>query len=247
MRRAGHILLLLVLVCSSVELYAALTPPIANNKKTRNVRISIGPVLGFYSINTRHATTPSPRMSALFSFKKEKRFGRDFRTFFQYGVDYFFHGLSFNSYYFKPDSVQLYDKTFAYKYSVFAQEINVPLQVKYSFNRENNSLYSGYFMIGYHLRCFLPGNLRISRDGNTVKTDRFDMKFKTPLLFSQLNSFVSASVGVQRNQTASGHNNYFVELSYRYGFSSYSFEKNYSPSSLFINSSHLALLVGVKF
>lgn len=247
MQKSNYTLLLFVWFCFSYQGFSNPVPPIANNSAAKNVRISFGPVLGFYGINTRHAASVSPRMSGLVSFKKEKRFGRDYKTFFQYGVDYFFHGLNFQSYYFKPDSLQLYDKNFKYKYSVFAHEINIPLQVKYSFNRENNSLYSAYFMIGYHLRCFLPGNLKVTQNGNTVKTDNYEMKFKNPLVFSQLNSFLSASIGTQRNQTAGGKSSYFIELSYRYGFSPYSFETNYSASSLFIHSSHLALLVGVKF
>ena len=133
--------------------------------------MSIGPALGFYSINTNHAKSPSLRASALFSFRKEIRFGRDYKTFFLYGVDYFFHGLTFQSYYFKPDSLKLYDKKFDYKYSLFIHEINLPLQVKYSFNRENNNLYSAYLMFGYHLRYLLPGNLNVTQNGNEIKTD----------------------------------------------------------------------------
>lgn len=186
-------------------------------------------------------------MSALFSFKKELRVDRNFKTFFQYGVDYLFHGLSFNSYYFKPDSLQLYDKSFGYNYSLFIHEINVPLQFKYSFNRENNNLFSGYFMIGYHLRCLLPGNLKVTQNGQTIATDTYDMRFRTPFIFKPVNSFVSFSLGTQRNQTAAGHHTFFVELSYRYGFSQYYFTKSYAASSLYIQGSHLALLVGMKF
>lgn len=186
-------------------------------------------------------------MSALLSIRKEKRFGRDYKTFFLYGVDYFFHGVNFQSYYFKPDSLKLYDKKLNYKYSLFIHEINIPLQVKYSFNRENNSLYSGYFMVGYHLRYLLPGNVRVSQNGNDIKSDNIDLKFRTPFITDRLNSFLSVTLGTQRNQTAAAHGNFFIELSYRYSFSSYYFQKDYSASSLFINSSHLILLLGTKF
>lgn len=222
-------------------------PPKSINGKTKGVRVSIGPALGFYSINTNHAKSPSLRASALFSFRKEIRFGRDYKTFFLYGVDYFFHGLTFQSYYFKPDSLKLYDKKFDYKYSLFIHEINVPLQVKYSFNRENNNLYSAYLMFGYHLRYLLPGNLNVTQNGNEIKTDNLDLKFKTPFISDQLNSFLSITFGSQRNNTVAGKRNFFAELSYRYSFSPYYFEKNYSASSLYMNSSHLVLLVGIKF
>ena len=246
MRKIKHTVLIFTLL-----FFAALSfsnpLPRAVKSSAKGIRISLGPAAGFYKINRNHAKSAAPKLGAFVSFKKEIRFGKDYKTFFLYGVDYFFHGLTFKSYYFKPDSLQLYDKKFNYKYSLFIQEINVPFQFKYSFNRENNSLYSGYLMLGYHLRYLLPGNLTVTENGKQIKTDGLEMKFKTPFLTDKLNSFLSVTVGTQRNNTASGHNNFFLELSYRYGFSPYYFEKNYSASSMFISGAHLAFMLGLKF
>ncbi len=225
----------------------ALTPPSSSKSTARGVRLGFGPALGFYSINKNHAKNPAQKMSATVFFKKEKRLSRDYRSFFLWGVDYFFHGLSFQSYYFRPDTLKLYDKNFAYKYSLFIHELNIPLQFKYSFARENNSLFSPYVMLGYHLRYLLPGTMKITQNGNEVKTDALDLEFKHPLITSQMNAFVSASFGFQKNNTASSKNGFFVELNYRYGFSPYYFEKDYAASSLLINASHLSLLLGLKF
>ncbi len=218
-------------------------------KKTlgTGVRISFGPVLGLYSINTNHAKTPTQKISALFCFKKEVRCDREYKLFFLFGAEYLIHGLNFKSYYFKPDSLQLYDKTFAYNYSLIIQEINLPLHVKYSFKPENNSLFSPYLMIGYHLRFLLPANVNVSQNGNSVKKDEVDLQFKNPLFYNKLNSFVSASLGFQKNYSAKSNGGFFVELQYRYGFSPYSFQTNYSASSLYINSMHLSLQLGLKF
>lgn len=173
--------------------------------------------------------------------------GRDYRSFFLLGVDYFFHGLNFQSYYFKPDTIHLYDKSFGYKYSLFIHELNIPMQFKYSFTRENNSLFSPYVMVGYHLRYLLPGTLKITQNGDEVKTDIPNLRFQHRLISNQMNAFFSATFGWQKNNTASSKRGFFMELSYRYGFSAYYFETDYAPTSLLINDGHLALLLGVKF
>ena len=223
--------------------------PVPKTSKTpgKSVRLSFAPIVSFYSINLNHAKNAVQRMSGVFSFKKERRLGNDYKTFFLYGIDYLFHGINFQSYYFLSDSLKLYDKNFAYKYSLFMHEIDIPLQVKYSFNRENNRLFSGYTVIGYHLRYLLPSNLKVTQNGNLIKTDGLDLKFKTPFLDEKINSFLCLGLGWQKNNTASSRSGFFMELNYRYGFSQYYFESSYSATSLFMNGSHLSLQLGIKF
>jgi len=221
--------------------------PPSHNGNHQGIRLGFGPVLGFYNINKNHAQNPIQRVSAMFCFKKEKRLGRDYRSFFLFGFDYFFHGLSFQSYYFMPDSLKLYDKSFGYRYSLFIHELNVPVQFKYSFKRENNSVFSPYLMIGYHLRYLLPGHVKITQNGSVVKSDEPGLRFEHPLISDKMNAYVSATLGWQKNNTASSRRGFYVELNYRYGFSPYYFTKDYAPTSLFTNSTHLALLMGLKF
>lgn len=221
--------------------------PKSSKTSTKGIRIGLGPGTGFYKINRNHAKGAAARPGGTFSIRKEIRLGRDYKTFFLFGVDYTFNGLTFRSYYFKPDTLQLYDKKFNYKYSLFFHEINVPLQFKYSFNNENNSLFSGYLMLGYHFRYFLPGSLKVTEGSTQIKSDDLDLKFRTPFIFDRMNSLLSVSIGTQRNNPSASRSNFFMELSYRYGFSSYYFEKNYSASSLFISSAHVVVLFGLKF
>lgn len=211
------------------------------------IRFGFGPVLGIYTINPNHAKSPTQKMSAMVSFKKEIKLDKTFKTFFLVGVEYFFHGLNFKSYYFKPDSLQLYDKTYPYNYSLIINELGVPLQFKYSFARENNSVFTPYIMFGYHLRYLLPGNLLVTQNGNRTKEDIVDLRFRNGFITNKMNSFVSATIGWQKNSINKSKGNFFVELNFRYGFSQYSFEENYAASSLYINSMHLALQLGVKF
>jgi len=242
MIKTKHIvLLILFFIC----LQGVCLPP--GRTPGAGVRFTFGPAYGFYNINPNHAKNPTARMSALVGFRKEIRLDREFKTYFLFGVDYFFHGVNFKSYYFKPDSLQLYDKTFAYDYQLTIQEINLPLQMKFSFTRENNSVFSPYIMLGYHFRYLLPGSLNITQNGNTVKKDALDLKFKNPLIYNKINSFVSLSLGWQKNSVNRSSSSFFVETNFRYGFSPYYFETSYSASSLFMSSAHLSLLLGLKF
>lgn len=220
----------------------------SSKKRSGNgTRIHLGPVIGFYTINKNHAVNPSQRMSLLAGFKREQRLGREYKAFFLFGVDYFFHGLNFRSYYFSPGSVQVYDKSFSYNYSLFIQELNLPLQVKYLFKRADNSLFSSYLAVGYHLRYLLPGILKVSQNGNEIIEDDPDLQFRTPFLNNRINAFVSLGPGWQKNSLSSSRSSFFVELNFRYGFSAYYFETDYSASSLFINAVHLTLQLGLKF
>jgi hypothetical protein len=230
----------LVFICSTI---------LNAQKQTEGIglRFGLGPVLGFYSINTYHAINPKQKMSLMGSFKKEIKIDRGHKNFILIGVDYFIHGLNFKSYYFKPDSLKLYDKTFAYDYSLIINELGLPFQFKYSFNHENNSVFSPYFMIGYHLKYLLPANLKISQNGNQEKEDIVDLKFRNPFISNKLNSYVSATIGWQKNSVTRLKGSFYTEFNFRYGFSQYYFEENYSANSLYINSTHLYLHLGVKF
>lgn len=212
------------------------------------MRVDIAPAFGFYSINKNHAQDARPKLSAAIGFKKEFRLGNEFRTYFLIGVDYFFHGLSFKSYYFNPDSLKLYDKSFGYTYSLFIHEIDIPFQFKYLLKREDNGLYSPYVSVAYHIRYLLPGTLKVKQNGEVIKSDDMDLKFKNSLFSDKINAFVSAGIGWQKNHlSSSSRGSFFAELNFKYGFSSYYFQKDYAANSLYINGAHLSLQLGLKF
>ncbi len=216
-------------------------------KKTGNAtRINFGPVISLYTINKKHATAPTQKISVLAGFRREVHVDRTYKSYFSFGIDYFFHGLNFKSYYFKPDSIKLYDKSFGYNYALNLHELNLPLQYKFLFKRADNSLYSPYITLGYHLRYLLFSNLKITQNGNLIKKDNPDVTFNNPIMTNKLNAFVSTAFGWQKNNLASSKGSFFVELNFRYGFSPYLFEADYAASSLNINGLHLSLQLGLK-
>jgi len=204
-------------------------------------------VIGFYSVNEKHARKPYPRFSAMAGFKREVGLDRDYHAYFLFGAEYLYHGLNFNSYYFKPGAVQVYDGSFAYSYSLLVHELSIPLQLKYLFKREDNSLFSPYVTVSWQPRFLLQASLSVTQNGEEIRTDAPTLKFKTPLLYEKINSCVGAGVGWQKNSLSAKGATFFAELSYRYGFSPYYFSTDYSASSLYINSTHLLLQLGLKF
>jgi hypothetical protein len=211
------------------------------------IRLHLGPGLGFYTVNPNHAAEPKQKFNFLMGLNKEFSLSRDYKTFFLVGVDYFYHGLGFKSYYFPPDTLQLYDKKFEYDYTLLIHELQLPLQFKYLFRPEHNSMFSPYVCVAYHLRYLLPSSLKVAYYGNLKEQEQADLKFKTPLFSEQLNAAVSLSAGWQKNSLASSKGSFYVEANLRYNFSPYYFEKDYAASSLFINSLHLIFQLGIRF
>ncbi len=226
-------------------------PFFSSNKNAKDplmrTRVAIAPLISFYTVNQNHAQNPSQKMSVLFSIKEEIRLNEKHTAFLLIGLEYMAHGLNFNSYYFKPDSLHLYDGNMNYNYSLYIHEIDIPVQIKYSFTRENNSLVSPYVMIGYHFRTILQGTLQVKLNGDEIENRYEKVVFKNPLFNPENNAFMSVTCGVQKNNPKHPKRCVFGELSYRYGFSPYIISDNFTPSSLFMNGSHLAICLGFKF
>ena len=221
-------------------------PP--TSKSPNATRIAFGAGYGFYMINTHHAKSDNAMPSFNFGIRREYKTDKAFKSFFAFGIEYFMHGLNYYSYYFKPDSLKIYDKSLMnYRYSLMIHEIGIPLQLKILFKRSDNSLFSPYISLGYHVRYLAASNLSVSLNNAVVKNDSPDIQFRNSTLGPKINSFVSASFGWQKNNLASSKHSFFIELIYKYGFAQYSFNRDYSANAMYINGTHLALILGYKY
>lgn len=208
--------------------------------------ISAGPVIGFYRLHTNHAVNPSRKTSVVAGIRREVRVDRSYRTYIQFGAEYMVHGLNYRSYLFDPDTIKLYDKSFPMQYALYVHEVNIPLQLKVLFNRGDNRLFSPYASVAYHLRYLIQGNLEVTDFGNRLKKDFPEMQFRNHLFNKHVNAFLSAGIGWQRNKISDKGAAFFAELNFRYGFSDFYFEKEYSASAVYINATHLCLMLGLK-
>lgn len=224
-------------------------------KKLRNARrnprvktrVSFSPVLGFYKTNKNHATQGKPKMAFNFSLKEEIRINRTNTDFLLLGIEYFNYSMSFNSYYFYADSIQLYNKDKMYfKYSLNVHELDFPILLKHSFQKETNTLVSSYIFAGYCYRLFLSSKLKVDDNGNELVNQNGNLKFKNKALSSVANSFLSVGAGIQRN-TQLRQNAVYGEIQFRYGLSPFYFNDTFAPSSMYVNSHFLLITVGVEF
>lgn len=244
-------LIILIFLCIGKESFSHRDPFFSSQKNSKDpvlrFRAAIYPVISFYSLNNNHAQDARQKMSGLGSIKGEIRLNEKHTIFLLVGAEYMVHGVSFYSYYFKQDSLQIYTGNMNYNYNLYVHEIDIPLQLKLSFNKENNSLWTPYVMLGYHFRTIFSGNLTVKQSDGVVVKKYEEVKFKNPLFNPKSNAFASLTFGVQRNNPKHPKRCVFAEFSYRQGFSPYYISDNFTPSSLFINGSHLVFGFGMTF
>jgi hypothetical protein len=217
------------------------------NRKNPIVKTRLGfsPIIALYGSNKNHTANTKQKVAFSFSLKEEIRIDRKNQSFIFIGADYIQHGVSFNSYFFYSDSIALYDQSYRYKYNLTIHELNFPLQFKYSFQRENNSIYSSYVFAGYCYRWLVTNNLNVAGEGENIVTKKTDLRFKLPAFSYYNNSFFSLGFGAQKNLPLR-HNAVFIEAQYKYGLSPIYFKESFTASSLYFNTHFLMITVGVK-
>lgn len=218
-----------------------------NNRKNPRVktRISVSPVLAFYKANKNHTSKSTQKMAFNASLKEEIRLDKKNQCFFMFGADYMLHGVNFNSYYFYDDSIHFYNGDMKAKYQLVVQEIDIPLFLKYSLQKETNALTTSYLFAGYCRRWLIGNKLNVNYKGDEVFNKMIPLKFKSSALDVTSSSFICFGAGVQKN-TLLTHNAVFAELQFRYGLSPLYFEQSFAPTNLYINNHFLLLTVGFK-
>lgn len=209
-------------------------------------RIGISPVLGLYFPNSNHTTSARQKMSFCVSIKEEIRLTKHNRDFLWIGAEYMFHGVNFKSYYFYADSLQLYTpERQRFTYDLTFHEIDFPVQLKHSFVKETNTIFSSYVFGGYCYRWLVASQLKVSENGNEIINQAEQVTFKSPAFNPVNSSFLNLGVGFQKN-TLLRHNAVFAELQFKYALSPMQFFESYAPSSMYINGHYIYITVGFK-
>jgi len=216
-----------------------------NNPIVRS-RISLSPVLGMYTPNKNHTSNAQQKMAFCFSIKEEFRLNKKNKDFLLIGAEYMLHGVNFNSYYFYSDSLKLYNSKMNYKYQLTIHEIDFPIQLKHSFQKETNAIFSSYIFAGYCYRWILASNLKVDINGNEILNQSERISFKSPAFNSVNSSFLLAGFGFQKNIPLN-YKAIFAELQFRYGLSPFYLNEKFTPSSLYIASHFIYLTIGFKF
>lgn len=209
-------------------------------------RISVSPVIGLYKPNKNHTSSPKQKMAYCISVKEEIRLTKSHKGFFMVGVDYMYHGVNFNSYYFSEDSLHFYNKKMDATYDLIVHEVSVPIQFKYSFQKEYNTILSSYVFGGYAFRYLAANNLQVDYNGAEMKNGNTDLSFKISPIKKNMNSFLNAGIGIQKNFQKTRKNAVFAELQFKYSLSPFFINESFAPSSLYISNHFLLLTVGIK-
>ncbi len=209
-------------------------------------RIGFSPVLGLYFSNPHHTTNTRQKMSFCVSLKEEIRLSKHNRDFLFVGVEYMLHGVSLKSYYFAADSIQLYTpEREKFTYDLTMHEIDFPLQLKHSFQKETNTIFSTYAFGGYCYRWIVASQLKVSENGNEIINQSEKVTFKSPAFNPVNSSFFNLGFGVQKNSLLR-HNAVFAELQFKYALSPMQFFESFAPSSMYINGHFIYITVGFK-
>ena len=240
--------MILILVCATVNGQEDGGEKLRIHRKNPFVktRISVSPVLGFYFSNPNHTTSAHQKMAFCISLKEEIRLTKQNRDYLLIGAEYMFHGVGFKSYYFYPDSIQLYtpDRE-RFTYDLTIHEIDFPIQLKHSFQKETNTIFSSYIFGGYCYRWLVASQLKVSENGNELINKAETLTFKSPAFNPTNSSFLNVGFGVQKN-TLLRHNAIFAELQFKYALSPMQFFESFAPSSMYINGHFIYITVGFK-
>jgi hypothetical protein len=209
-------------------------------------RIGISPVIGLYKPNKNHTKNTQQKKSFCISVREEFRLDKTNREFLMIGAEYMLHGLSFNSYYFYSDSLKLYNGAMNYRYNLTLHEIDFPILLKHSFQKETNKIYSSYIFAGYNYRCIIASQLKVNNNGNELVNSRQKITFKSPAFNPVNSSFFCAGFGIQKNIPLD-YRAFFAEIQFKYGLSPFYFNDNFTPSSLYTTGHFIYATVGYKF
>lgn len=237
-----------IFLCISLDAQEDGGKRLRNRRKNPIVKTRIGfsPVVSIYQTNKNHTAGSRAKMAFNISLKEEIRLDRNNQNFLLAGVEYMFHGVSFNSYYFYSDSLKLYTpERLKYKYNLTIHELDFPILLKHSFQKETNSLLSSYIFAGYNYRWIIDGRLNVSENGNDIVNQYALIKFKNPAFGKANSSFFTLGTGFQKN-TPLMHNAVYAELQFKYALSPFYFNEPFAPSSMFISGHFLLLTIGFK-
>jgi hypothetical protein len=165
------------------------------------------------------------------------------------GIQYLFHGNSFNSYYFPDSTLQLYDKNFTYTYESRFQDLSIPVGIRIKLNSKKQKESCIYTELIWALKRRFASNLQVNSAlyGKSVYDDDAGSIFYLNKQRKATANTVSLGFGFDKNfpDKKSG---WFIGLNYTYVLNTFYFARtNNMPKSLYQNESFAALTAGIRF
>jgi hypothetical protein len=206
-----------------------------------------GPALPFYQINSNHMDHVKAKPAFTASVRGNFRINRTASVIL--GLQYLYHGNSFNSYYFPDSTVQLYDKNFNYTYESRFQDLSIPLGIRIKLTNKKQKESCIYTELIWAMKRRFASNLQVNSSlyGNSVYDDDAGSIFTINKQRKPTANTVSLGFGFDKNfpDRKSG---WFIGIAYTYVLNTFYFSRTSNmPKSLYQNESFAALTAGVRF
>ncbi|MFI5150268.1 MAG: outer membrane beta-barrel protein [Bacteroidia bacterium] len=158
-------------------------------------------------------------------------------------------GLSFDSYYFSAGYSVDFDGNLAYNHSIRITEICIPVLIRYSFSKKEESLKNSmYCTAGWELKYTLQAHTTITsnKDGTLIYDGDIDLPYEHHFLGTDVGNDIVAGVGLNHNFLPGTHALVF-ELNYHYGLSRNVYTGNSNSNNVLFKGSNFSFGVGLRF
>jgi hypothetical protein len=217
----------------------------AGDDKKWLVRMYTGPVISSYHNNEDFTANTKAR----FAYSAGARTEHLFNGYGSIagGLEYLYHSLAFNSYYFAPGETTIYDKSFAYSHTARLHELHVPILLKYNFTKENDKPVNAYVLAGWSYRFIFAsyGYIDNTSSGIHAWEGKLHVTEEYHLLDKRGGSMMVAGFGFERN-IQNKHRSIYGELQYKYGLSRFRYTGSGTAAPFFIKDSFVCVNLGYK-
>lgn len=218
-----------------------------SQNKTNNFyfHLNVHTFYGHYSGNKNHASNLNFLPSYSVSFLPEIRLNR--KSSFLLGIEWFSHGTSFSSYYFKKGLPAIYDKNFDFRYSLRWNELVVPILYRSFFEGKMRDRYKYFFDVGPAIRYVYPASCTVSdKTGAEIFDSKVVTQFNPSTKNNALGMFFQAAWGMEFFKDDL-RRAFTFSILLKYPPSRFLFQEEFTAGSLFISQLHAGVGFGIRF
>jgi hypothetical protein len=221
---------------------------IAQGKFQVSKSISVGTGYSIIKYNRNHATQLQkflPIQTELFYFFTNQR-EKSRKKYFMLGITFLMQRYAFHSYYFYPDSLRIYDKTFPVTYRLNALVLGLNLGFKHEFNNSEKYSLTPYIWMSHTLFSPVFYELKFKID-QKMKSESDVAFYRYPFIGRYINPGGQLSFGLQNNMLGKKPIKLFLEVGILASSGGFLLEKTFLASRMYFNYKILFLKTGMLF
>lgn len=209
---------------------------------------SIGTGFSIITFNRDHATQlrESPPMFVDLSYYFNRKREKNKKKYFLLGATFLLQQYTFRSYYFYPDSIRIYDKSFPIMYRLRTLTLGLNLGFKHELNNSEKYTFTPYILV--HHTLFSPVlyelNFKVEQKSKLERDVAF---YQTSFIGKYVNPGGLISIGLQNNMLGKKTVKLFLEAGLIASYGRFHLEKTYLASRLYFNYIILFLKTGILF